>query len=382
MGRRLIIADENIPQVAEYFSPLGEVRTVTGRALAAEQVAEADLLLVRSVTEVGPALLEGSRIGWVGTATIGTDHLDTEYLAHRQIPYASAPGSNANSVVEYVLSALAAVGDTLERLLAGQARVGIVGLGNVGGRLLQRLQKLGVAAVGYDPFLSHVDRLPLRSLREVLRSDVVCLHTPLTTTGPWPTRHLIGAAELELLPPGALLLNAGRGSVLDNVAAVAELERRPQLQLVLDVWEGEPQIDPSLLALAAIGTPHIAGYSLDGKLAGTRQLLEACCRHLELPVPPIPSSHAPAPCLRLQPGLESAELMRRVLLGSYNIRRDDASLRQGTAASNREASARHFDQLRREYPVRRELAAADMVGWDALSARERTMLSALGARCR
>src|SRR5690606_29332386 len=191
----------------EWFSSLGEVRTLAGRSMAAADVADADILLVRSVTPVNAALLSGSRVCFVGTATIGTDHLDIEYLQRANIGYANAPGSNAQSVVDYVLSALAAEEGLLARLLSGQARVGVVGLGNVGGRLLRRLQALGIDAVGFDPYVTAPD-LPQNTLEAVLGCEVVCLHTPLTRVGAHPTWHLLDEARLRALRSGAVLLNA------------------------------------------------------------------------------------------------------------------------------------------------------------------------------
>lgn len=367
-----IVADQNIPRVREWFAPLGEVRMVAGRTLDASAVSDADILLVRSVTRVDAGLLAGSRVRFVGTATIGTDHLDLAWLAQRGIAVANAPGSNATSVVEYVLSALAAVDDVLERLLAG-AQVGIVGLGNVGGRLLQRLQRLGIRVIGHDPLLPASSGLPLRALDEVLASAVVCLHTPLTREGPHPTRHLLGPAALARLRPGALLLNAGRGAVIDNRALAGILAQGRDLRTVLDVWEGEPAIDAGLLAAVTLGTPHIAGYSSDGKLAGTRMMLEACCRHLGVPVP-LPAEPEPPLPLRLDPALRGADLLRAALLACYDVRADDRRLREAYAGGGVAA----FDALRKDYPVRRELAAWAVVNWRDLDEEQRTLLTALG----
>lgn len=376
MARCRIVADENIPQVAACFAQLGEVRTLPGRSLSAAAVSDADILLVRSVTRVDAALLEGSRVRFVGTATIGTDHLDLDYLARRGIAVASAPGSNADSVVDYVLSSLCALPGVAERLLGGGV-AGIVGLGNVGGRLLRRLQRLGIRCVGYDPLLGARVDLPLVSLEEALAADVVCLHTPLTRGGAHPTRHLLDGARLEGLRPGTVLLNAGRGAVVDNAALRRRLERAGDLQVVLDVWETEPGFDPALQALVAIGTPHIAGYSLDGKLAGTRMMVEACCRFLGVPLPDLPAA-GPALPLRLAPGLEGAELLRAVVQAVYDVRVDDAAMRAATAGLSGAELGAAFDRLRKQYPVRRELGAVEIVDRAALTPPALALLSALG----
>ncbi|MDX9873628.1 MAG: 4-phosphoerythronate dehydrogenase [Spongiibacteraceae bacterium] len=390
MSSLTIVADENMPRVVELFSALGRVRTVAGRTMSAADVADADVLLVRSVTPVNSALLAGSPVRWVGTATIGVDHLDTEWLRTQGIGYANAPGCNAVSVVEYVLSVLAVLDGVLEPLLARQARVGIVGLGNVGGRLLQRLQTMGIEAVGYDPLLAGTADMPaavrpaLVPLAEVLGCEVICLHTPLTRTGRWPTHHLIGERELGQLQPGSVLLNAGRGPVIDNQALLRTLERRSSaLRVVLDVWEQEPAIAPLLLDRVAIGTPHIAGYSLDGKLRGTEMLLAACCTALGLPLssPQSPATGVSAVELP-DPGATGVQLIRDALLAVYDVREDDARLRAAVAGArgDRQQIGAAFDRLRKEYPVRRELSAVPLRQWQSLSDAQRGTLLALGFR--
>jgi erythronate-4-phosphate dehydrogenase len=373
--RPRIVADENIPCVSEWFAPLGEVRTVAGRTLSRTDLADADILLVRSVTPVRAGLLAGTPVRFVGTATIGTDHLDAEYLRAAGIAFASAPGSNAQSVVDYVLSALATVAGLFERLFEGSARIGVVGLGNVGGRLLRRLRALGLDAVGYDPWVAAAD-LPQQSLDAVLACEVVCLHTPLTRTGDHPTWHLLDARRLAGLAGGCVLLNAGRGPVIDNPALLELVQRRPDMHAMLDVWEGEPAIDPALLERVALGTPHIAGYSQDGKLAGTRMLLEVVCGWLGQPVPALAAPLAEPRIVAARDGGPIGAL-RSALLAVYDPRRDDAALRTG---GNEAGLAAHFDHLRRHYPVRREVAACRVANWGELDAGAQRLLAAAGFR--
>lgn len=373
MTGRLIIADENIPYASAWFGALGQVDTRSGRALKREDVRTAEVLLVRSVTRVDRALLEGSQIRFVGTATIGTDHLDLDYLRANGIAYASAPGSNAPSVVEYVLSGLCALDGVLERLLAGGS-VGIVGLGNVGSRLLERLRRLGIRCIGYDPLLPVSSALPLRPLDEVLAADVVCCHTPLTRDGAFPTYHLLDRERLLRLKPGAVLLNAGRGAVIDNTALNEVLRERPDIRAVLDVWENEPAIDRALLQQVAIATPHIAGYSWDGKLAGTRMILEACCNFLKVAVP-ANKAEGVVPHFIADPHASNAELIRATMLGTYDVRADDRRMRQALQGSD---PATAFDELRKNYPLRRELAAVRIDNWNALESSTRAVLTALG----
>lgn len=376
MAEHLIVADENIPAIRASFGGLGEVRTRPGRTLTRADLEGAEILLVRSVTRVDRALLEGSPVRFVGTATIGTDHLDLEYLHSRGITVVSAPGSNAASVVDYVLSCLCVLDGVLERLLGGGATVGIIGLGNVGGRLLRRLQGLGIRCIGYDPLLPPAPGLPLCDLDTVLAADVICCHTPLTTVGSYPTRHLLDTGRLQRLRPGAVLLNAGRGAVVDNAALTMLLAGRPDLRVVLDVWEGEPALHAGLPERVTIATPHIAGYAWDGKLAGTRMLLEACSRYLHMPLPDPPAAE-PGPLLADAAGLEGAALLRAAVLAVYDVREDDRRLRAVLAAGE---GAAGFDRLRRDYPRRRELSVLRIAGWEALPAPARALLSALGAR--
>ena len=372
----LIVADENMPYVRELFAPLGEVRLVSGRHLRAGAVEAADILLVRSVTRVDRALLEKSRVSFVGTATIGTDHLDLDYLQQRGIAMASAPGCNANAVVDFVLSALCVLDNVLEGLLTGR-RVGIVGLGNVGSRLLGRLHSLGVDCVGYDPLQAAATELPLVDLDTVLCAEVICCHAPLTGGGEFPTRHLLDRARLRQLRSGAVLLNAGRGGVVDTAALKQLLRERTDIHAVLDVWEDEPAIDRELLDLVAIATPHIAGYSLDGKIAGTRMMLDACCRFLGVPTPPS-SVKITVPRMRLPAGLAGVDLLRAAVRGVDDIGADDRRTRQALRAAEAGQLGNTFDLLRKNYPERREISVYIIDNWDSFNAEQRDLLTRAG----
>ena len=352
-----LLADENIPAVEHYVGELGEVRRFAGRELRARDLAGADVLLVRSVTAVNEQLLAGSAVRFVGTATSGIDHVDREYLAGQGIGFRHAPGSNANSVVEYVLAAIAAVDDHLERLLAG-GTVGVVGYGVIGKAVTGRLQAMGIRFKVYDPWLDQAAVRHAATLQEILACEVITLHPELTREQPWPSYHLFDGAALDQLQVGCLLINASRGAVVDNSALEALLTKGRGPALVLDVWEGEPGINPNLLQQVRQGTPHIAGYSLDGKLLATRMLVEAMAAQLELPWRDPGSAAGPAPAITLPAGLDGAALLRHLLACRYDIRRDDAALRQATLAVDEVDAANGFDRLRREYPQRRELAGS------------------------
>ena len=320
-----IVADENIAYAQHFFADIGELILLSGRAISHSDVQDADILLVRSVTLVNRELLEGSSVRFVGSCTIGTDHIDTQWLSENSIHFSYAPGCNAQAVVEYVLAALRALDVDLPA-----SKVGIVGCGNVGGRLLRYLQRIDVDVVGYDPLLMNSD-LPLVDFETILTCDVICLHTPLTKSGAHSTYHMFDTSVINSLKPGTVLLNAGRGAVIDNAALLQRIENSADLNVVLDVWENEPAINGDLLAHVAIGTPHIAGYSAEGKLRGTEMVYEALCNILGC-------DQTAAP----------------VVLGGdvipYAIFADDAALREQYPIDG----ALAFDRLRKHYKPRRE----------------------------
>jgi len=363
-----ILADENIPLVREAFGQLGDVHLLPGRALSATTVRDADVLLVRSVTPVNAALLDGSRVRFVGTATIGTDHVDEDYLRRRGIRFAYAPGSNADSVADYVTAALIEVAARLHMTLRGRS-LGVVGVGNVGSRVVRRALALGMSVLKNDPPLARVTSdptyLPLDALMEC---DFVTLHVPLTRAGQDATYHLFDAGLLRQLKRGAVLINTARGAVVDNGALLAVLQSGHLAAAVLDVWENEPDIRAELLERVTIGTPHIAGYSLDGKVNGTVMLHRALCEflgvrdewrpeiHVAPPEDAVIELTAPAVATSSEPSADAclaavATAVRHV----YDIWRDDAALR---CILNLPPHQRpqYFDRLRKEYPVRREFS--------------------------
>jgi len=347
-----IVADENMPLVAELFGAFGEVITAPGRRIDRDLVADADVLLVRSVTPVDQRLLGGSRVGFVGSATIGTDHLDLAWLVTRNTAWANAPGCNAAAVADYVLAALCAIAPGWRA-----QTVAIVGCGNVGGGLYRRLQALAVETLCFDPFLDQRCGLPLVPFEQVLAADIICLHTPLTRSGPHPTWHLFDAGALARLRPGTLVLNAGRGEVIDNRALFAELERG-RLGAVLDVWEGEPDIAADLLARVAIGTPHIAGYSLEGRIRGTLMVYNAFCLWAGVAAAlSLDEALARVPGLAAGPlglAVDGAASFEGLVLDAYDPRRDHRQLLAALAGTSAGGAA--FDALRKNYPWRREFS--------------------------
>lgn len=353
-----ILVDRNIPLADEFFGELGEITRLPGREITADAVRDRDILIVRSITQVDAALLEGSRVRFVGTCTIGTDHVDLDYLRERQIGFASAPGCNAESVVDYVLSSLLSLADE-EDFLLSQRRVGIVGVGNVGERLRRRLSELDVDCLLCDPPRAEAEEasgefVDIDTLIE--QADIICLHTPLITEGAHPTRHLMNAERIAALRPGTWLINAGRGACLDNAALRQRLESQDDLRTVIDVWENEPAIDEALYGLVDIATPHIAGYSLDGKMRGTELIYQALMRHYGLPARRKLGQLKPDPWLRKivltawAPPLEALALCVRAC---YDVRRDMVGFER---YRRRLGMAAGFDRYRAEYPARREFS--------------------------
>lgn len=352
-----IVADENIPLLDEFFAGFGEIRRLPGRGIDAAAVADADLLLVRSVTQVDRTLLDGSPVKFVGTCTIGTDHLDLDYFQQAGITWASAPGCNARGVVDYVLGSLLVLAEQQGVDLATRT-YGVVGAGQVGSRLLKVLRDLGWRVLVCDPPRQAAEGGDFVSLQQVLNEcDVISLHTPLERLGVHATHHLFDSARLAALKPGSWLINASRGAVVDNQALRELLAQRSDLQVVLDVWEGEPQADVELAALCRIATPHIAGYSLDGKLRGTAQIYQALCQHLSVAPSVELQQLMPAAWLSeltIDSSADPAWALASICRAVYDPRRDDADFRrslQGDAVTRRAA----FDGLRKHYPMRREI---------------------------
>ncbi|MCF1488926.1 4-phosphoerythronate dehydrogenase PdxB [Pseudomonas sp. AA27] len=353
----LIVADENIPLLDAFFAGFGEIRRYPGRAIDAACVKDADVLLVRSVTRVDRQLLEGSRVRFVGTCTIGTDHLDLDYFAQAGIHWSSAPGCNARGVVDYVLGSLLTLAE-LDGVDLAKRVYGVVGAGEVGGRLVRVLHGLGWKVLVCDPVRQASEGGDFVDLQTILEQcDVISLHTPLQRGGDHPTWHLLDQPRLARLRAGAWLINASRGPVVDNAALRELLLDREDLHAVLDVWEGEPQVDLQLADLCTLATPHIAGYSLDGKQRGTAQIYQAFCRWRGEPEQVRLADLLPAPGLaqiEFDPSADPAWALATLCRAVYDPRRDDADFRRSLSEDPAEQRAA-FDLLRKHYPVRREI---------------------------
>jgi len=367
-----ILVDENMPYAVELFSRLGTVQAVPGRPVPQDALNDADALMVRSVTKVNESLLTGKPVKFVGTATAGTDHVDDAWLAAQGIGFSAAPGCNAIAVVEYVFSSLLILAER-DGFQLRDKTVGIIGVGNVGSRLNARLEALGVRTLLCDP--PRADRgdegefWPLEKL--VTDADILTFHTPLNPSGPYATHHLVDADLLARLPADRILINACRGEVVDNAALLDALNGTKKLTAVLDVWEPEPDLSLALLEKVAIGTAHIAGYSLEGKARGTTQVFEAFSQFIGQPQTVALASLLPPPEfaeVTLRGALSEAKLLRLIHL-VYDVRRDDRPLRRVAG------KAGEFDKLRKFYEERREWSALRVICDDPATAE---MLKKLG----
>lgn len=344
-----IVADQNIPLAREFFSSLGEVSLVTARDLSPSKIKEADALIVRSTVRISKALLTGSKVKFVGTCTAGDDHFDKGGMESLGIQYYNAPGCNAESVVEYVFSSLLALGKDWRG-----SSIGIIGRGNVGGLLYEKMTSLGANCCCYDPFLD-TDTIPdLHSLEEVLKSEIICCHAPLTKDGEHSSFHLLGETELENLGKNTVLISAGRGAVIDNAALLNILKRRSDLKVVLDVWEGEPDISEELLTLVDYGTPHIAGHSYDGKVKGTALIYQRLCQFLgREPEKSLADLENPVDSDSIELSSHGfLDGIQEAIQKVYDVRVDAEHFKRSIADKKNVPSV--FDTLRKQYPMRRE----------------------------
>ena len=370
-----LIVDENLPFTEAFFGKTAELIYLPGSAIKPADVKDADGLLVRSVTQVNQQLLQGSRVKFVGTATIGVDHIDEAWLNTAGISFASAPGCNATSVVDYVLASLLWLASEQGFNLKDQT-IAIVGVGQVGGRLATRLTNYGCKVLLNDPPRAARGEEGFLSLTQVLtKADIVCFHTPLTRKGEFPSWHLIGVDELALLE-GKYLLNAGRGGVIDQQALKNQIKKKTAPLLLLDVFEGEPSLDYELIKHCLLATPHIAGYSLEGKSRGTEMLYQAWCQHLDkkptvklealLPKVPLARLELDASC-----GVEEA--CRRAAHLCYHPLADCWRLLQALKTTS--ATEKVYQALRKNYPIRREFSSLNV---KAATEEQASALKALG----
>ncbi|QJR82227.1 4-phosphoerythronate dehydrogenase [Alteromonas pelagimontana] len=350
--------EDTIPRGAEYFSTLGEAVAFNWQDVGADDLVNADYLAVRSTTKVDEALLhKASSLRYVATATAGTNHLDTAYLAQHNIKWNSAGGSNAAAVAEYVISALLTAHEQ-EKLDLSRITVGVVGAGYVGTALAHYLQALNIAYLLCDPPLENTDDpRHFVNMDRILECEVITLHVPFIQDGEFATVNLMSEQRLEALQGHQLLINACRGEVIDEPALIARLHKPNPPSVVLDVYYNEPNISSTLLEKIWLATPHIAGHSVEGKLRGTQLVYEQFCDQMDkfpqLAMEDFLDTPEPVDFTPEDPSVEAlswAEL-RQLLISIYDIQDDDRFFRQAMAKSNQ------FAAIRKSYRVRREYAA-------------------------
>ncbi len=335
-----VIIDDKIPYIQEAADSLfSEVLYLPGNKISPSDVKDADALIIRTRTKCDKNLLESSSVKFIVTATIGYDHLDTEYLAQKHITWTNCPGCNASSVGQYIESCIL----MLERhqLLASHPTVGIVGVGHVGKQVALKIQNLGYSVLYNDPPRQNKEKGSLfKSLQTLAKEcDVITFHTPLTYEGKYKTFHLADELFFSQLKKKPIIINAARGGVVDEKALYHAFQKGAISQFILDTWENEPHISEVLLKEAFIATPHIAGYSADGKSNATRMALTATCNffHIEpdfiITPPKLPKTIIPS----------KDEIERKLQL--YNPFNDSLALKE---------HPEKFEYFRGHYPLRRE----------------------------
>ena len=354
-----ITADENIPYVKEAFKTLGDVQTKNGRNLIQADLTETDILLVRSVSKVNKALLHDTPVKFVASATAGFNHIDLDYLATHNIGFARAPGSNAISAAEYVLGGICLWSQKHKKTLSDLS-IGIIGCGNVGSRVKQLCEDAGMKCIVNDPPLeeSEPHKYQFSSIEAALECDIVTLHTPLSQDGKHPTYRLLNSQRISQLKPQTLFINASRGEVIEEPALLQRMQNTNDLALILDVWENEPQINPQMLKHTLIGTPHIAGYSIDAKIRGTEMIYQSVCDFLgENPAwsaSQIDFKDNPRLHLDIKKLRQTGKIQQEVL-NAYNISADSDNLKKILNDQNLR-DGKYFDSLRKNYPPRREFS--------------------------
>lgn len=335
-----VVIDNKIPYIQEALNAMGvETLYAEGSSITNEMVRDADALIVRTRTHCNETLLEGSRVQFIATATIGYDHIDADYCASQGIKWTNAPGCNAASVCQYIQSVLLLL-QSEKGLTLSNATLGIVGVGHVGTLVAEMARSWGMRVLCCDPPRAERGEQGFVSLDTIAcESDIVTLHTPLTKEGRYPTFHLADKSFFNSLKRKPYFINTSRGETTDTKALLQALNDNRISQCIIDVWEDEPHINCELLDRCYIGTPHIAGYSADGKANATRMSLEALSRHFNLGA--IPKIEAPLPMQTII----QAQHREDALLSIYNPHEDSKALK---------SSPTLFEQLRGNYPLRRE----------------------------
>lgn len=346
-----ILADENIAGLDIFFGE-ANVTTKSGRDITADDLEGIEALLLRSVTKVDEELLEkADALKFIGSATIGIDHIDQTLLHEKNIRFAYAPGCNSQAVCEYVVSAIATFKPSI--LNDNLGRVGLVGYGNVGSKVYSFLHKRGVDVCVYDPFKqksSALSKVNFVSYEDALACDVVSFHVPLTNEGEHPTHKMLNTLSIPYIKSNGLLINTSRGDVFDESALLDYASQNQDLKIVLDVWENEPFISGDILQRVDSASPHIAGYSMRGKWRGTLEVYRAICLHFGFP---LLKNQSHFPLVRKVISVKNKKLSD-VFLAAFDNSAEDMAMRELFNQFGDEAGGQHFDMLRKQYQQRCE----------------------------
>ncbi len=359
MDTPYIIADNKIPYLQGVLEPYARIDYLSPQQIDAQAVREADILLIRTRTQCDHLLLEKSRCRHIATATIGYDHIDTHYCQERGIDWTNCPGCNAPSVAQYILSSLLTWSKHTGKPLH-ECTLGVIGIGHVGKRVAHYGELLGMQVLRNDPPRQEVEGdTEFVSLDTICReADIITFHTPLTRNGQYPTFHLANDDFFGSLRRTPLIINSARGEVIDSEALKKAFTQKAIAGFILDCWENEPHIDRQLLQQAFIATPHIAGYSADGKSTATRMIVQAVARWMNMEIP-IESILPPAPSQPVIDLRSSDTPLHTAVCHTYNPLSDDSRLRQSPEA---------FEAQRSNYPLRREFFAYSVQGISSSSA--------------
>lgn len=367
-----IVVDKNIPFLKGVAEKYGEVDYLAGADFSKDIISDADALIVRTVTHLDESILKGSSVKLICTATIGYDHIDTDYCDRNNIVWKNAPGCNSSSVQQYLASALIEIA-LIKGFDLSTKTIGIVGVGNVGKKVAAICETLGMRVLLNDPPRKDIEKdESFVSLEQIKKeADIITFHTPLIKEGEYKTFHLADTDFFESLGKQPIIINSARGGIIDTLAIKGAIKKGLISGAVIDCWEKEPDIDLEYLSLVDIATPHIAGYSADGKANATRMSLTSIADFFSLDKTPIKSIKAPSPD---NPVIDlnvfgGDNRVYDAMLTSYDIMSDYKRLKDNPAL---------FKQLRNEYPFRREYPAYKVVN---ARVEEQTLLKALGFIC-
>jgi erythronate-4-phosphate dehydrogenase len=344
------VIDDKIPYIKGALEAFGEVLYLPGKATTSEVVRDADALITRTRTRCNAELLEGSSVKMIATATIGYDHIDTAYCAEKGIEWTNAPGCNSWSVAQYIMAALHHLAKS-RKLPLDELTLGVVGAGNVGSKVARLAALIGMKVLVNDPPRQRKEGdegfVSLETIQD--EADIITFHTPLSREGADATFHLANAAFFEGCRKGLIFINSSRGEVMDTAAVLNSIENGVISEAIIDCWENEPDIDRVLLEKAFIATPHIAGYSKDGKANGTSMSIQALSRRFKLGIDDWQCENVELPSetnIKLNgKNKTKQEIVSEAILATYPIWEDSERLKQ---------SPETFEKQRGDYPLRRE----------------------------